>query len=79
MAGPRDQAARIVRSEPDLAEGGAGQAGSPLPTAEQLRARGADDPSARRIVDVPATEKPAPAVAPAATLNRLPPNPASAS
>jgi membrane fusion protein (multidrug efflux system) len=69
MAGPRDQAARIVRPEPDLAEDGAAQAVLPSP-AEQLRARGVDDPSARRTADVPATEKPAPvapAAAPAAT------------
>jgi membrane fusion protein (multidrug efflux system) len=63
MAGPRDQAARIVRPEPDLAESGASQAAAPSP-AEPFRARAADDPSARRTADAPATDRPA--VAPAA-------------
>ena len=66
MAGPRDQAARIIRPEPDLAEGGALQAALPTP-AEPFRARGADDhPSARRPTDVPETDKPAPATPAAA-------------
>jgi membrane fusion protein, multidrug efflux system len=64
MAGPRDQAARILRPEQDLAEGGAAEAALP---AEQFRTRGAEEPSARRTADVPATDKPAvaPAAAPA--------------
>ena len=60
MAGSRDQAARIIRPEPELAEGGAVQAALPSP-AEPFRGRGADDhPSARRPTDVPETDKSAP-------------------
>jgi membrane fusion protein (multidrug efflux system) len=72
MAGPRDQAARILRPEPDVAESGQVQAASPIPTssppAEAFRARPSDDPSARRTAEAPATDRPAvaPAVAPAA-------------
>ena len=60
MAGSRDQAARVIRPEPELAEGGAVQAALPSP-AEPFRGRGADDhPSARRPTDVPETDKSAP-------------------
>jgi membrane fusion protein, multidrug efflux system len=71
MAGSRDQAARILRPEPDVAESGQVQAASPIPAAtpptEAFRAR-PDDPSARRTADAPATDKPAvaPVAAPAA-------------
>src|ERR1700730_8775135 len=67
MAAARDQAARIVRSEPDPAEGeSARDAGADL--AESLRAHLADETVARRPAetpDGPAVEKAA-AVAPSA-------------
>jgi membrane fusion protein (multidrug efflux system) len=65
MAAGRDQAARIIRSEPDADERG-------LPHAvpdEQRRAVPPDDPAVRRAPDAPAIDKPAPdaPAAPAAT------------
>src|SRR5258708_7288329 len=63
MAGPRDQAARTLRPGWDGAESGPAPGASPA-SAEAIRARASDDPSARRTGDVPATEKPT--VAPAA-------------
>jgi membrane fusion protein (multidrug efflux system) len=64
MAAARDQAARIIRSEPDADE--SELAGAPD---EQGRAAPPDDPAARRGPDAPAIDKPAtdaPAAAPAA-------------
>jgi membrane fusion protein, multidrug efflux system len=57
MAGSRDQAARILRPEPDLVDSGSANAAPPSP-AEVFRARG-EDPSARRA-EAPAIDKPAP-------------------
>jgi membrane fusion protein (multidrug efflux system) len=74
MAGPRDQAARILRPE-DAPESGPAHSVSPSPAslppaspapAEAFRARPSDDPSARRTADAPATERPAPVAPPAA-------------
>jgi membrane fusion protein (multidrug efflux system) len=71
MAGARDQAARILRPEPDLAGETARDTSAAL--AEALRAHVADETIARRQVEtpaaVPANDKPAidkPATAPAA-------------
>jgi membrane fusion protein (multidrug efflux system) len=69
MAGSRDQAARILRSEPDDAEGGPAPASPAIAAAaETLRQRGAEEP--RRIAESRAespTDKPAvaPVAAPA--------------
>jgi membrane fusion protein (multidrug efflux system) len=64
MASARDQAARIVRSEPDQADGeGSAEAAAAL--ADQLRSHVAEE-SRRRPGDAPAVEKPAPATPPAA-------------
>jgi membrane fusion protein (multidrug efflux system) len=64
MASARDQAARIVRSEPDQADGEASvEAAAAL--ADQLRSHVAEE-SRRRPGDAPAVEKPAPAAPPAA-------------
>jgi membrane fusion protein (multidrug efflux system) len=84
MAVARDQAARILRSEPDPAEGlSAHDAASAL--AESLRAQLADENTSRRAADAPghhpavekpAAEKPAiekPADAPAAAANSAAP------
>jgi membrane fusion protein (multidrug efflux system) len=62
MAGPRDQAARILRPEQDGTESGPAHAASPS-SAEAYRGRPSDDPLARRTADAPATDKPAPAAA----------------
>jgi membrane fusion protein, multidrug efflux system len=62
MASARDQAARIVRSEPDQADG---EAPAEAALADQLRSHVADE-SRRRPGDAPAIEKPAPAIQPAA-------------
>ncbi len=67
MAAARDQAARIVRAEPDTAEGGFARDVAPAPL-ESLRAHLADETVARRPAetpDRPATDTPpaAPAVA----------------
>ena len=60
----RDQAARIVRSEPDQADGeGSAEAAAAL--ADQLRSHVAEE-SRRRPGEAPAVEKPAPAAPPAA-------------
>jgi membrane fusion protein, multidrug efflux system len=65
MAAARDQAARIVRAEPETTEGAARDAAAPL---EQLRAHPAEETVARRTSetpDRPATDAPsAPVVAP---------------
>jgi membrane fusion protein (multidrug efflux system) len=69
MAGPRDQAARILRPEQDAPESGPAHSASPPASpapAEAFRARPSDDPSARRTADTPATERPAPVAPPAA-------------
>ena len=64
MASARDQAARIVRSGPDQADGEASvEAAAAL--ADQLRSHVAEE-SRRRPGDAPAVEKPAPAAPPAA-------------
>jgi membrane fusion protein, multidrug efflux system len=66
MAAARDQAARIVRTEPDTAEGEAARDASAA-LADQLRAHLSDETVARRHAEIP--EKPAtdkPAAAPAA-------------
>jgi membrane fusion protein (multidrug efflux system) len=60
MAGPRDQTARILRPEPDAAEGGAVKTAVP-PSAEPFRARGGDEPAARHTAEAPLIEKPVPA------------------
>ena len=75
MAAARDQAARILRTEPDTAEGEAARDVSAA-LAEQLRAHLSEETVARRpaetpvgpVIETPAVEKPAaaPAVAPAA-------------
>jgi membrane fusion protein, multidrug efflux system len=68
----RDQAARIVRSEPDQADGeGSVEAAAAL--ADQLRSHVAEE-SRRRPGDAPAVEKPAPTTAPASVA----PQPAAA-
>jgi membrane fusion protein (multidrug efflux system) len=64
MASARDQAARIVRSEPDQADGEA-SAEAAAALADQLRSHVADE-SRRRPGDAPAIEKSAPAIQPAA-------------
>jgi membrane fusion protein, multidrug efflux system len=76
MAAARDQAARILRTEPDTAEGEAARDVSAA-LAEQLRAHLSEETVARRpaetpvgpVIETPAVEKPAaaPAAAPAAT------------
>jgi membrane fusion protein (multidrug efflux system) len=72
MAAARDQAARILRTEPDTAEGEAARDASAA-LAEQLRAHLSEETVARRPAETPvgpAIEKPAvekPAAAPAAT------------
>src|ERR1700736_1486833 len=66
MAAARDQAARILRTGPEMAEGEAAGDASPA-LADQLRSHLADETTARRPVEAPA--KPAiekPATAPAA-------------
>jgi membrane fusion protein (multidrug efflux system) len=64
MASARDQAARIVRSEPGQADGEASvEAAAAL--ADQLRSHVAEE-SRRRPGDAPADDKPAPAAPPAA-------------
>jgi membrane fusion protein, multidrug efflux system len=71
MAAARDQAARILRTEPDQAEGDAARDVS-VDLANQLRAHLSEETVARRPAEIPAdpaTEKPAvekPAAAPAA-------------
>ena len=71
MAAARDQAARILRPEPDQAEGDAARDVS-VDLANQLRAHLSEETVARRPAEIPAdpaTEKPAvekPAAAPAA-------------
>ena len=68
----RDQAARIVRSEPDQADGeGSVEAAAAL--ADQLRSHVAEE-SRRRPGDAPTVEKPAPTTAPASVA----PQPAAA-
>ncbi len=64
MASTRDQAARIVRSEPDQADGEA-SAEAAAALADQLRTHVAEE-SRRRPGDAPAVEKPAPSAPPAA-------------
>jgi len=66
MASARDQAARIVRSEPDQADqaDGEGSVEAAAALADQLRSHLAEE-SKRRPGDAPAVEKPAPATAPA--------------
>jgi membrane fusion protein, multidrug efflux system len=64
MASARDQAARIVRSEPDQADGEA-SAEAAAALADQLRSHVADE-SRRRPGEAPAVEKPAPVIQPAA-------------
>jgi membrane fusion protein (multidrug efflux system) len=64
MASARDQAARIVRSEPDQADG-EGSAEATAALADQLRSHLAEE-SRRRPGEAPAVEKPAPAAPPAA-------------
>jgi len=64
MASARDQAARVVRSEPDQA-GGEGSAEATAALADQLRSHLAEE-SRRRPGDAPAVEKLAPAAPPAA-------------
>jgi membrane fusion protein (multidrug efflux system) len=81
MAAARDQAARILRTEPETAEGEAARDASAA-LAEQLRAHLSEETVARRpaetpvvpaiekpVIETPAVEKPAaaPAAAPAAT------------
>jgi len=75
MAAARDQAARILRTEPDTAEGEAARDASAA-LAEQLRAHVSEETVARRpaetpvgpVIETPAVERPAaaPASAPAA-------------
>jgi membrane fusion protein (multidrug efflux system) len=71
MAGARDQAARMLRPEPDTAEGEAARDASTA-LADQLRTQPSDETVARRPAETPvspAIEKPAvenPAAAPAA-------------
>jgi len=63
MASARDQAARVIRSEPDQADGEASvEATAAL--ADQFRSHLAEE-SRRRPGDAPAVEKPAPAAPPA--------------
>jgi membrane fusion protein, multidrug efflux system len=67
MAAARDQAARILRAEPDTAEGGTVRDTSAV-LADQLRAHISEDVVARRPAGVPASDNPAidkPAEAPA--------------
>ncbi len=63
MASARDQAARVVRSEPDQADGEGSAEATPA-LADQLRSHLAEE-SPRRPGEAPAVEKPAPATAPA--------------
>jgi membrane fusion protein (multidrug efflux system) len=68
MAAARDQAARILRPEPDPAEGGSTRDAS-AELADQLRAHLSEEIVARRHPETPAADKPAidkPAAAPAA-------------
>jgi len=58
MAAARDQAARILRAEPDMAEGGTVRDASAV-LAEQLRAHVSEDVVARRPMEAPASDKPA--------------------
>jgi membrane fusion protein (multidrug efflux system) len=58
MAAARDQAARILRTEPDTAEDGSVRDASAV-LAEQLRAHISEDVVARRPVEAPASDKPA--------------------
>jgi membrane fusion protein (multidrug efflux system) len=58
MAAARDQAARIIRPEPDAAEGESARDTSAA-LAESLRAHVSDETVARRTADAPAIEKPA--------------------
>jgi membrane fusion protein, multidrug efflux system len=58
MAAARDQAARIIRPEPDAAEGESARDTSAA-LAESLRAHVSDEAVARRTADAPAIEKPA--------------------
>jgi membrane fusion protein (multidrug efflux system) len=88
MAAARDQAARILRTGPEMAEGEAAGDASPA-LADQLRSHLADETTARRPVETPAKpaiekpaiEKPAvepPAVDKPATAPAAPPASASA-
>jgi membrane fusion protein, multidrug efflux system len=63
MASARDQAARIIRSEPDQADG-EGSVEATAALADQLRPHVAEE-TRRRPGEAPAVEKPAPATAPA--------------
>jgi membrane fusion protein (multidrug efflux system) len=58
MAAARDQAARIIRPEPDTTEGEAARDTSAA-LAESLRAHVSDETVARRTADAPAIDKPA--------------------
>jgi membrane fusion protein, multidrug efflux system len=58
MAAARDQAARILRAEPDTAEGGTVRDTSAV-LADQLRAHISEDVVARRPAGVPASDNPA--------------------
>jgi membrane fusion protein (multidrug efflux system) len=69
MAAARDQAARILRAEPDSAESGLARDASAI-HADALRAQLAEETVARRPVEAPVPEKPVidePAAPPAAT------------
>src|SRR5579859_6402311 len=65
MAAARDQAARVLRSEPDAAENDFGRETSAAPP-DPPRAQVSDEVVARRTPELPATAKPA-AQAPAVT------------
>jgi membrane fusion protein, multidrug efflux system len=65
MAAVRDQAARVLRAEPDTAEAESARDTSAV-LAESLRAHASDETVARRTADAPAIEQPAASEAAAA-------------
>jgi membrane fusion protein (multidrug efflux system) len=66
MAAARDQAARILRSEPDAAESGFARDTSAAAPAEQARSDPSEEPVARRPAEAPDRPAIEPAAAPAA-------------
>ena len=66
MAAARDQAARILRSEPDAAESGFARDTSAAAPAEQARSDPSEEPVARRPAEAPDQPAIEPAAAPAA-------------
>src|SRR5579872_6844038 len=75
MAAARDQAARVLRTEPNSADNDSRHE-SPAVMADQIRAQLSDDPVARRPADVPEHPAVAPPAAPEAPAAAAAPKPA---